>query len=618
MKIGIITFNSAHNFGAVLQAWSLQEYLKSQGHTVEIINFRHPMIDKVYQLPEHPTGDQVKAYRRFERFISKSLRITGEFTSFRELKKADFTYDALITGSDQVWNSTITKGINPAYLLAFGPTGARRIAYAVSIGTETVPEQEKEMLTEHLKHFDFISVREKAAYEGISLLTDKKVVITADPTFLLQREEFYRLRQRPKGNHKYIYVHNVHLKRIDERLNEVAEELSARTGLPVVYNRNNYHYKNTFREVPEIGPEEFLGWVEKASYVVTNSFHATTFAIIFQRNFITVPALRNPGRMQELLERLELSSHLIGSKEEVPSDLNQLIVDYDGTGRKIEEYVRTSKEFLNTALKSSEYNKSVETSNEVVTLAYRPSGYPVKSFYANPLLPFCQEVIRQGGVVITRGFGLNMQSEYQLMQTVDELEHLFVESIVEAELQQGIGLVKAQLRMGKNVLFLGNACETRAVKQEAEAPEENSKHGGKLITINTACESCVTQEEYVKYKEAMEIQYGAELTYLSFANRIRGWVNPYVCVKFQNEEVRLTLKDKDKLVKLTQIKYEKQPKCSLCNQDSCLTESTDLSLLPNRIKNSDDQYVGNYLLAVHSEQGRELFRKCAEAFIIFT
>ena len=38
MKIGILTFHRAHNYGAVLQTYGLQEYIKQLGHDVYIID----------------------------------------------------------------------------------------------------------------------------------------------------------------------------------------------------------------------------------------------------------------------------------------------------------------------------------------------------------------------------------------------------------------------------------------------------------------------------------------------------------------------------------------------------------------------------------------------------
>ena len=143
MKIGIITFNSAHNYGAVLQVWALQKKLHDEGHQVEVINYRPSVIDRVYQIfePKRISGNELvnrgchklqfikakmtnsskaKRYKKFEKFIREVLPSTKPYHSYEALKNAEFDYDLMITGSDQVWNGNITKGINGAYFLALG------------------------------------------------------------------------------------------------------------------------------------------------------------------------------------------------------------------------------------------------------------------------------------------------------------------------------------------------------------------------------------------------------------------------------------------------------------------------------------------------------------------
>ncbi len=212
MKIGIITVHSAHNYGTVLQAWALQQHLKKQGHEVEIVNLRLPIIDKLYRLT-YKTNKKVcksslvnraanagyyylrstvkclrepgkyQKYKKFEYFINHELNVTREFHSCESLEKADLQYDALIAGSDQIWNPVMLKGVIPAYFLHFGNRDALRISYAASIGTEEIPPEYHLLFQRYLRDLDFISVREKTAQEEIRKLTEKPVSLVADPTF---------------------------------------------------------------------------------------------------------------------------------------------------------------------------------------------------------------------------------------------------------------------------------------------------------------------------------------------------------------------------------------------------------------------------------------------------
>ena len=378
MKIGIVTFHSAHNYGAVLQAWSLQEYLKQQGHEVEIVNLRLNVIDRIYRLT-YKTKRKVcsnqtvnnlvnslyyyvrrgsywikeprknEKYCKFEHFIKHKLPVTKEVNTLEELQRQSLHYDALIAGSDQIWNATMMKGINSAYFLQFGNEDALRISYAASIGTDEIPPQYRMLFQRYLKDFDYISVREKKAREQVMQLTDQPVDLVADPTFLLKRQDFDRIRKKPKTSGKYIYVHNVHLQRVDESLNSVAEEMSKRLGLPIIHNWAQKVYANEAGHFTG-GIEEFVGLVSEAEYVITNSFHCTVFAIIYNRNFITVPHFKNPDRMRNLLEDLGISEHLIDSGSKSPKNLSELAIDYEDVERRRSAMGDHAKEFLKTAL----------------------------------------------------------------------------------------------------------------------------------------------------------------------------------------------------------------------------------------------------------------------------
>ena len=384
MKIGIITFNSAHNYGAVLQAWALQEYLKNEGHQVEIINYRLPATDNLYKIfkPRNPfkhgklnkavhvlqyikkmktEPDRARKYREFERFINHTLNTTEPITKFGDLNKANFDYDIMIAGSDQIWNGGLTKGVNPAYLLAFGKDNIKRVSYAASIGRDEIPEVEHTLFQRYLRNFDYISVREEKAKEAVSKLTDKPVSVVLDPTLLLDREMYDRLKKDPKVNQDYIYVHNVHLKKIDKRLNMMAEEVSKRTGLPIIHNREDYNFTNELKKFAGGSPEEFIGYIANAKYVIANSFHATVFSIIYHRDFITIPHFQNPERMRHLLDSLGIVSHLIADIHELPEDLTEMNIDYDKVEKARLSLREESVKFLKAAMEGP------KTSNKPIT-----------------------------------------------------------------------------------------------------------------------------------------------------------------------------------------------------------------------------------------------------------
>lgn len=373
MKIGIVTFNSAHNYGAVLQAWALQEYLKGEGHEPSIINYRINDIDKLYRIykPRNPyrskklnkavhcaqdvkarfrDKNKYKRYHAFEHFINHTLNTTQPpVYNFGQLSKREFDFDAMIAGSDQIWNGIFTK-MNPGYFLNFGPKNAKRISYAASIGKDTISDVEALQFQKFIKNFDYISVREEKAKEQVQRFIDADVEVVVDPTLLLPREKYDEIKKDPKINQEYIYVHNVHLVKVDERLNAMAEELSKRTGLPIVHNRPDYSFTNECGKFLDGGPEEFIGWIANARYVLANSFHATVFSMIYHREFITIPHFQNPDRMRFFLNSLGIGNHLLALPEELPEDLSGLAIDYDAVEENRRKLRERSIAFLKRAL----------------------------------------------------------------------------------------------------------------------------------------------------------------------------------------------------------------------------------------------------------------------------
>ena len=372
MKIGIMTINSAYNYGCVLQAWALQKYLENEGHQVSIINYRIPEIDNMYRLFREKQrfsiapinniynslrhikfnltqGPRIRKAAKFEHFINEVMNTTRVFSSFRELVEGEAgrDYDVLITGSDQVWNGTITKGLKPAYFLAFDHSGKRKISYAASIGKKELMNAEKEFFKNYLAEYESIAVRENSAAELLAPLVEKPIEVVLDPTLLLEREDFDTLKQPSKYQKPYIFVHVIGK---DARLRKIVTILSEQTGLPIVQNRMKKQFPNELGRFSDAGPEEFIGLIEGAQLVITNSFHATVFAVIYEKNFITIPHELYPERMENLLKELSMENHLIACVEELPGSVAELQPDYTAVKKKLKKRQQESREYLKRAV----------------------------------------------------------------------------------------------------------------------------------------------------------------------------------------------------------------------------------------------------------------------------
>ncbi len=363
-NVGMITFHGSHNYGSVLQAYALSMQLKNMGYMPEIINLRNQaQLDayKVFQVK----GTGLKKIihflyatvnypamrhraKEFERFINHVLPVTKkEFSCGEELREST-DYDIYLTGSDQVWNPAC-QDFESAYYLDFVSNGAKRIAYAPSLGKAEFSEEHKQLIATLLKNIDFVSCREE---EGVSLLrtlTDKSVVQVCDPVVLLGREKWVQFAKEPKIKKPYIltyFLENNHGGK------QYLKELQEKLGYQVIcLNEDIRDIGKGYKHKIGTSPEEFVGLFKNAAFVYTNSFHGTAFSTIFNRPFLTIigkqdEANNNDSRKINYLKMLGLEDRILTDK--VPEDL--FAIDWEEANCRMSVVQATSFEYLQNAL----------------------------------------------------------------------------------------------------------------------------------------------------------------------------------------------------------------------------------------------------------------------------
>lgn len=341
MKIGILTFHCAHNYGAVLQCYALQETLKQMGHNVEIIDYRpkylltpYTIFDKKRFLAKNPISlikhciketlllpNRIKRHKAFDKFINNRLNL-----SHRIIKRnIPNNYDVYIMGSDQIWNPKITQGFDPVYFGYFDfPKGNKKyISYAASMETNELNAEIRDLYIKALNNFDAISVREAKLAELLQPLTLKKIETILDPTLIADIATWKSIIKRPNIKHKYILVYQVRNNKNTMRIaSEIANQINA--VVIEVTSRLDIHFrKNRFQCT---STEKFLGLVKDAACIVTTSFHGTVFSIIFNRPFYCIQLDDNmDNRSQSLLKQIGLSERMI-KKDDTP---NFTKIDYN-------------------------------------------------------------------------------------------------------------------------------------------------------------------------------------------------------------------------------------------------------------------------------------------------
>lgn len=327
MRIKTITCHDVYNAGASLQAYALAEYLKSQTHEVEIIDYKPDYLSKHYSFTvvSNPKYDRFllrqmylitkfpsryKEFRsgrkqRFDSFSKQYLKLTKRYESYEQLLEEPPEADCYIAGSDQIWNPLFRNGKDPAFFLQFVPEGKLRISYAASLAVSTINQEDKLRMKFWLKDFNAISVREKS---GVTLLEQIGVRASqvCDPVFLLERnvwETFCTASSPAKGQiFLYDFDHN-------QVMEEIAKRLSEEKRCKIV---SAFPSKIADSVINDMGPIEFLGAVKEADIILSNSFHATVFSLIFEKEFWVINRKEEiNARMKDLLTEFGLTDRLL-------------------------------------------------------------------------------------------------------------------------------------------------------------------------------------------------------------------------------------------------------------------------------------------------------------------
>ena len=219
MKINTITFHRTTNYGASLQAYALQYYLKKIGAESEVIDYvlLKPRIFRSIQFISIKTVlrdlylnlfsliklEKIKEkYNKFEKFTNNYIKLTRKYNTIYELKKDPPKSDCYITGSDQLWN--MTYRISPEFFLDFGDESIKKYSYAISIGIYDYPDEKLNYMQNHLKYFQNISVREEEAKKFLKNKFQIDSQVDVDPTLLLGKDEWLEISKTPEIKEPYI------------------------------------------------------------------------------------------------------------------------------------------------------------------------------------------------------------------------------------------------------------------------------------------------------------------------------------------------------------------------------------------------------------------------------
>ena len=372
MKIGILTLPLHTNYGGILQAYALQAVLERMGHEVVVIDRNTCIIPSIKKKIIIYSKRFVKKY-----FLRKDIRIfTERYNSIINPKirrNTDsfirnnihriiidrypdvlklYKFDVIVVGSDQVWRPKyFGDDIRNAYLGFINDKVLKKIAYAVSFGVDNWEYNYRQTIQcKHLiKKFDAVSVRESSGIDFCRRYFNYSAEWVVDPTLLLSKFDYQQLLDLETFSEKkgrlFCYLLDASKEKVDY-LQIVASQLQ----LSLNYMKTVTEKSDNQTEVRIQPPvEEWLGNFYEADFVVTDSFHACVFSIIFKKQFVVIANKeRGNSRFESLLGKLGLESRIVDSSINV-SKLTQ--IDYSKVYQIIDIWKDESLDFIRKALK---------------------------------------------------------------------------------------------------------------------------------------------------------------------------------------------------------------------------------------------------------------------------
>lgn len=355
MKIGILTFHRSQNYGALLQAYGLQQFVKKLGQNVSFVDYWPDYHEEMYK----PFSMQ-----KFNRFsIKGKAKYIFQFVfTFCRLKKRrkktqayikrylnispDTSFDMVLYGSDQIWrkqHQPTYDWFDPIYWGEGLVDTSHKVAYAASMGKIEIDLQKDVLFVrEHISLFDAISIREKDLIERLKTEFGNTYPMVCDPVFLLEKEDWIQhvnMKYIPK--HKYILYYRLQKTKATD---EMVKELREKTGDYVIEMRGYipyFHYGRKYRFTADA--QEFISLIYGADYVVTSSFHGLAMSIIFEKQFYFCSLKHLSNRAASLLNQLGLESRFAaGDAYKIKDD----VIDYAPVRKKLFGFASFSRTWL--------------------------------------------------------------------------------------------------------------------------------------------------------------------------------------------------------------------------------------------------------------------------------
>lgn len=703
MKVGIITLHYPHNFGAMLQAYALRETVSSLGADVEFINYVTRPKEMQYIAPRkvpikafsNPLSGARRYYwhladkrfekenqwswSRFQEFFEKRLEVQSPVIR-HTYELLDSEYDAVICGSDQIWNPDVVKGLRREYFADINPK-VRKIAYAASMGDVQTAKRCKFFLKNEIQKMDFVAVREQDLQDFIRNEFHIETELVVDPTLLLTADTYRQIEKQPAVSGDYITVYNI--KGRPNHVSKTAKKVAGVYGVPVkeISGKLLSGSSAGYERVAAGGPEEFLGWIDQAKAVVTDSFHGVALSIVFHKDFYFVPRGRTE-RIRSLLDLLGLNNRIIGPEANVDIERH---IDYTQVDLRLNKLRESSIAYLKKSL-FSEISQNTKVCSYLIShdkkdcygcgtcmqvcpkeaiqmqrdengfpypvintekcisckvcekkcpLEGRLSAYPVRSQIPKSYIAVHQReeerwksssggiyaaltdaILRENGVVYGAVMDEHLQTHHERAETPEQRDRQRKSKYVQSDAAVVFCQVKEDLRAGRKVLFSGTSCQVAGLYRYLGKEYDN------LLTIDLLCFGASSPGLFDSFVEQIEQRHGKVESYdfgFKSKNTVFNTNRTDFCAITQKSGKIVGSPEVSSFFKMQNQCLTIRPSCFRCEYASPIRPG-DITIGDSQafhmLDNPEDSRLGLSTVLIQTEKGAGLFKMLCEENIV--
>ncbi|WP_404469081.1 polysaccharide pyruvyl transferase family protein [Sutcliffiella horikoshii] len=371
MKVALMTYHNALNYGAALQVYATQQAIQGFGIECEVLDYVNEHRKNAYSMGHHVNeslrkkdlksaikygaGSFFMNQRRikFKDFYSKNLKCTKNlYTLKKELKGLNNNYSKFIIGSDQVWNY-VNNGQDFSYFLDFVNDNNKKISYASSFGMTTIPEEFQESYKNSLQEIKHLSTRESYGVSLIKELTGRDAELVLDPVFLLDKARWKSLYKAKSNKEKYVFCYTNRMSQFENFTSQTGYSLEGKKVHKLTRHITIKDFLDSNVKVAySISPIRFIETIANAELVVSASFHCIAMSILLNVPFVAI-LTGNRGKDERILNILRITGleDRIFNDNMTIEDVNAPI-DYEMVEKKVQLHRKNSLDYLKNAILS--------------------------------------------------------------------------------------------------------------------------------------------------------------------------------------------------------------------------------------------------------------------------